>query len=173
MDKAQTITTEVLINTSNERIWDALFTKLGEAFLYNPNIERSHNTNDKLGEVGCERQCNMSSKTYVREKITKANPLKSITVDLIGGNMPMIKEMQIVFDLTKIKVDQTNVFLTAHFNTKALFIGVFAKAMFKKMLTNVLIGLKYYLETGRSISKETYKPIYSQYRNQQLNQSFN
>lgn len=173
MENTQTITTEVLINTSNEKVWEALFTKFGETFLYNPNVERSHYTNGKLGEIGCERQCNINSKTFVKEKITNAEPMKSVTVDLIGGNMPMVKEMQIVFDIKQLKYNQTNVLLTAYFTTKPSFMGIIAKGMFKKMLTNVLIGLKYHLETGRSVSKETFKPIYKQYRNLQLFHSFN
>jgi len=36
----------------------------------------------------------------------------------------------------------------------------------------MLIGLKYYLETGNQVSKKTYKPIFKSYQKLELAQSF-
>ena len=46
------------------------------------------------------------------------------------------------------------------------------KSPFKKKLTDMLIGLKYYLETGKQVSKKTYKPIFKTYQKLELSQSF-
>ncbi|MBI3587464.1 MAG: SRPBCC family protein [Ignavibacteriales bacterium] len=172
MENAKKIATDVVINASKERVWEALFTRFGEASIYNPNLEGSHFTKGSIGEVGCERQCSLDSKMFVKERIVKADPLKKFTVDIFGGNMPMVKKMMVDLEINPIGNSQTRVILSADFNAKPAFMGSLMKGSMKKKFTDMLIGLKYHLETGNRVSKKTYKPIYKQYQQLQLNQSF-
>ncbi len=173
MENAKTITTSVVVNASKEKVWDALFTRFGETYLFNPNLEGSHFTNGTSGDLGCERQCNLDSKTFIREKIVHADVLKSFSVDVVGGNMPMVKELNVNFNLDESAANQTTVSIQAHFKAKPAFMGVIMKSPFRTRLTNLLIGLKYHLETGKNVSKDTFNPVLKSYRKLQYNQSFN
>lgn len=172
MEKTKSIKAEIIINSSKESVWETLFTRFGETFVFNPNLESSHFTNGSPGEIGCERQCNLNTKIFVREKIVKAEPANKFTVDVIGGNMPMVDKMRVEFELIQIGNNRTRVSLQADISTKPSFMSLLTKGPFKKKLTDMLIGLKYYLETGKRVSKKIYKPIYKQYQQLQLNQSF-
>jgi hypothetical protein len=165
MENSKKITTgTVFVNASKQVVWDILFQRFGETYLYNPNIEGSHRTNGRQGEIGCERECSIDKKTNIKERIVKAEEFKSVTIDIIGGNMPMMKEMQVVMNMEPISANQTKVSITAYYTTKPSFMAGFVKGMFRRMLFEVLVGLKYYLETGTPVSKKTFKSISSGYR---------
>ena len=173
MGNPKKIATEaVLINASKQEVWNLLFHRFGETHLYNPNIEGSHDTNGKNGEIGCERQCSIDRKTNIKERIVQAEEFKSITVDVIGGNMPMVKEMQVVMLIDPVSPTQTKVRINATYTTKPSFMAGFVKGLFRKMLFGVLIGLKYYLETGHAVSKKSFKSISGKYRDLHGSQAF-
>lgn len=173
MKNSRSFTTKtVTIATSNEKIWDLLFNRFSETHLYNPNIEGSHELNNKQGEVGCERQCSLDKKTFIRERIVNAELGKTVTIDVIGGNMPMIREMQIRFVITSVSSSVTKVHLDAQFTTKPSFMASFVRGMFRNMLFKVLVGLKYHLETGKTVSKSSYKPVAKKFLKLKTGQSF-
>jgi len=172
MKKLRTLYTDVTINASKEKVWDALFTRFGEVHLYNPLLDGSHFVKGGTGEVGCERRCDLDSRTKLIERITKAEELKTFTVEIIDGNMPMVDTMIIEIELRELTAKQTAVLITAQYNTSPAFMGGLVKGMMKSKLTDMLIGLKYYLETGTAVSKKTYKPISKMYQQLQVNQSF-
>ncbi|MBI3124037.1 MAG: SRPBCC family protein [Ignavibacteriales bacterium] len=164
MKKQRKIKTEVYINASKEQVWEILFTRFGETHLYNPNLESSHFVSSNKGEVGCERQCDFDPKTRVVERITKSVELKSFSIDIVGGNMPFMETGLVEVELKSINSNQTKVNFTMNFVSKPAFMGLMMKGMMKKKLTDVLIGLKYYLETGNTVSKKTYGPVYKAYK---------
>lgn len=173
MGNPRKIATEaVLINASKQEVWNLLFHRFGETHLYNPNIEGSHGTNGKDGQVGCERQCSIDQKTNIKERIVKAEEFQSITVDIIGGNMPVVNEMQVIMLIDPVSLTQTKVRINATYTTKPSFMTGIVKGMFRKMLFGVLIGLKYYLETGNAVSKKSFKSISGKYRSLQGSQAF-
>ncbi len=165
MENATTFTTEsVTINASKEEIWDILFNRFGQTHLYNPNIIGSHDLDSRKGEVGCERQCNIDSKTFIKERIIAADTNKSLVIATIGGNMPMMKELQAEFSIQATGSHHSKVFITALYTTKPSFMAFFLKAMFRKMMFGVLVGLKYHLETGKKVSKSEYKGIFRSFQ---------
>lgn len=173
MGNPKKIATEaVFINASKQEVWNLLFHRFGETHLYNPNIEGSHGTNGKDGHVGCERQCSIDHKTNIKERIVQAEEFKSVTIDVIGGNMPMVKDMQVIMQIEPVSANQTKVVIVATYTTKPSFMAGFVKGMFRKMLFGVLIGLKYYLETGTVVSKKSFKSISAKYRSLQSSQAF-
>ena len=172
MKKLRTLYTDVTINVSKEKVWDALFTRFGEVHLYNPSLDSSHFIKGGKGEVGCERQCDLDSKTRIVERIVKADELKKFTIDIYDGNMPMLETMIVDIELVELASKKISVQLTANFNTKPAFMGVMMKGMMKAKLTDMLIGLKYYLETGKTVSKQTYKPIKKVFKLLRPSQSF-
>jgi hypothetical protein len=172
MENAKTISTSVVVNASKDKVWDTVYTRFGETYLFNPNLEGSHFTTGSSGDVGCERQCNLDSKTFIRERITNVNPLKGFSVDVVGGNMPMLKELRVHFDLKASGEHQTKVYINATFVAKPAFIGILMKLPFKIRLTNMLIGLKYFMETGHNVSKGTFSKVKKKYQALEINQAF-
>ena len=172
MANTKTITSEIEVNASNAKVWDTLYTNYGNIHLYNPNLEGSHFTSGNVGEVGCERECQLDSKTFVRERITKAIDQKSFTIETFDGNMPMVDTIEVDFILTPINPNKTRVGYVARFSTKPSFMAGLLKTVFNKKLKDLLVGLKYHLETGKTVTKSTYKPVYKQFKQLQPQQSF-
>jgi len=172
MKKPKSFQTEIIINASREKVWDALYTRFGETYLYNPNLDGSHFVTGSKGEVGCVRQCDMNAKTKIVEKIVNAKELKSFSIDIVGGNMPFVEQGRINIELTTIGTNQTKVIFEMHYTSKPAFMAAMMKGMMRTKLTDVLIGLKYYLETGNAVSKKSYKPVYKKFRLLGAQQSF-
>jgi len=129
MKKLREIHLEININKSKDQVWDLLFNKFGEVNLFNPVIESSHHTKGEVGEVGCERQCDINSTTSVHEKITAARGNDSFDVDIVKGGLPMMDQMKATWDLKEISKGQTRAKLTMYFNTKPAIVGAFMKGM--------------------------------------------
>ncbi len=172
MGKPAKITADIIINAPHHRLWDVLFNRFGDTFLYNPNLVGSHFTKNNSGELGCERECRLDAKTYIRETIVQVNHLKNFTLDVTGGNMPMVKDMRVEVRLESVAAGTTKVVLHAVITTSPSFMSVLMKSVFKQKLLNMLVGLKYYLETGRPVTKKTFKPVYNRYKRLAFNQSF-
>lgn len=172
MTNIKTITSEIEVNASNAKVWDALYTNYGNIHLFNPNLDGSHFTSGDVGSVGCERECQIDSKTFVRERITKAVDQKNFTIQIFDGNMPMVDTVEVDFILTSINPNKTRVSYVARFSTKPSFMAGLMKMPFNKKFKDILIGLKYHLETGKTISKSTYKPVYKRFKQLQPQQSF-
>jgi Polyketide cyclase / dehydrase and lipid transport len=172
MDNLRIIQTEVEINATKAKAWEALFTQFGEIYLFNPNLEGSHFSGGSKGEVGCERVCQLDAKTTIKEKIVSADELNNFRVEIIGGNIPFVNTMLVDIKLHAIDSEKTRVEIEAGFNTKPGFMAILMKSPFKKKIKDMLIGLKYYLETGKKVSKKTYKPIFKSYKKLELSESF-
>jgi len=86
--------------------------------------------------------------------------------------MPMVDSVTVDFFLTPISENKTRVAYVAKFSTKPAFMAIFMKPVFGKIFHKVLVGLKYHLETGKAITKDTYKPVAKRFKQLQPAQSF-
>jgi hypothetical protein len=172
MEKLREFQIEVNVNASKEEVWDLLFNKFGEVNLFNPEIEGSHHTTGVKGEVGCERQCDINSKTSIHERITAASGNDSFDVEIIKNDMPMMDKMLATWDLKDIGGGQTRARVTVRFNTKPAFMGALMKGMMSKMINRMAMGLKYHVETGNLVTKENIKSIVKEYKQLKGNKRF-
>lgn len=164
MEKLKELTVDLEVNSSKEEVWDLLFNRFGEVNVFNPLIEGSHHSSGQKGEVGVERVCNLDSKNSIREKITDARGNDSFDVDIIEGGLPMMDTMKATFDLKAIDTNQTLISFTMGFNTKPRFMAIMMTGMMQKMLTKMLVGLKYHLETGDTVTKKNISNIMKDYK---------
>ena len=164
MEKLKEAIIEIEVNSSKEEVWDLVFNRFGEVNVFNPLIEGSHHTSGKKGEVGVERVCHLDAKNSVREKITAARGNDSFDIDIIEGGLPMMKTMKGTFELKEIDTRKTRVIFTMKFNTKPAFMAIMMKGMMKKMLKKMLIGLKYHLETGDTVTKANISGIVKDFK---------
>ena len=147
------------IHASKEAVWDVLFNKFGEVNNFNPLIEGSHFLHGDEGHVGCERHCQIDSKTAVLERITRAEADLNFDVEIYEGGLPMMDKMLARFDLIEHGSEKTEVLFTMKFTTKPAFMGALMKGKMAKFFFKMLIGLKFHLETGELVTKENIKQI--------------
>ncbi len=155
---------EIVINASKEATWDLLFNRFGEVNNFNPLIEGSHHHSGEKGEVGCERQCQLSPTSTITEKITGARGNDSFDIDIVDGGLPMMDEMKATFNLEAIGSNKTKITFVTLFSTKPGFMAGLMKGMVENMLFKMLIGLKFHLETGELVDKENSKNIFRMYK---------
>ncbi|MDN3641769.1 SRPBCC family protein [Lutimonas halocynthiae] len=164
MKKLRTVSVDIMVNSTKAKAWDVLFNRFGEVNAFNPLIEGSHFTKGNIGELGCERQCDLDSKNSIHEKIVAVRGDSSFDIEIIQGGLPMIDKMKGTIDLKEILSNQTLVTATIHFNTSPAFMGSFLKGMIAKMFFKTLVGLKFYLETDAEVTKENIKDIMKTYK---------
>jgi len=155
----------IYIGAGKEKVWDVLFNQFGEVNNFNPLIDSSHYLNDKEGQVGCERQCQIDGKTAVQERITRAEAELNFDIEIYEGGLPMMDKMMARFDLVEKSAEDTEVLLTMNFSTKPAFMGALMKGKMSKFFFKMLIGLKYHLETGELVTKQNIKDIEKAYQN--------
>lgn len=172
MTKLNTITTDITIKVPLEKTWEALYTHFGDVSLFNPNLSDSYFTNATFGIVGSERECRIDKKSYFRERISRVDPLKNFTIELTRGNLPLVKTMQL--DVLFYQLDPCYTFITivAHINIRPAIMRFLMKGIYKSKLNDMLIGLKYYLETGKTVTKSSYHLVFQNYQLLKANESF-
>jgi hypothetical protein len=166
------VTVNINVIANQEAVWDLLFNRFGEVNVFNPLIEGSHQTIGVPGEVGCERQCDLDAKNSVHERIVAARGHHSFDIDIIKGGLPMMDIMKGTFDLESVSTHNTKVSFTMNFSTKPAFMAIMMKGMMGKMLSKMLVGLKYHLETGKFVTKENISGILKENKHLETNEAF-
>ena len=173
MKKLRNINLDIIVNASKEEIWDLTFNRFGEVNVFNPIIEGSHYVSEAKGAVGCERQCDMDSKgTHVVERIIDATGHDTFEIEIIGGNMPMMEKAYARFSFDEIGANKTRVRLEMRFRSKPAFMWPLMSMMMKRMMPDMLKGLKYHLETGEFVTKQNIKAIKRAYEGLREGQAF-
>ncbi|MCO4807588.1 hypothetical protein OAA53_02340 [Salibacteraceae bacterium] len=169
MGKLHEIKLEIDINASKEAIWETSFTKFGEVNNFNPLILSSHDIGDVRNQVGAERACEISAGKFIKEKITSSVGTESFKVDIIEGGLPMMGEMNAAFNLNALDPNNTNVQVSLFVSTKPAAMIHVMKGMMKAQFFDLLIGLKYHLETGMLVTKQNMGTIRKRYKAEAAN----
>jgi len=164
MKKLKTVKVDILVNSSKAKAWDVLFNRFGEVNTFNPLIEGSHFTKGNKGALGSERQCDLDGKNSIHEKIVAVRGDSSFDIEIIQGGLPMMDQMKGTIELKEILPNQTLVNATIQFNTSPVFMASILKGMVAKMFFKLLVGLKFYLETGQEVTKLNIKDIMKTYK---------
>jgi hypothetical protein len=172
MKKLRTVRVDIHINTSKDKAWDVLFNRFGEVNAFNPLIEGSHFTQGNQGELGCERQCDLDSKNSIQEKVVAVRGDSSFDIEIIQGGLPMMDTMKVTLDVEEVLANETLVTATINFNTSPTFMGGILKGTLSKMFFKLLVGLKFYLETGEEVSKQSIGDIMKTYKLMGPNDAF-
>ena len=154
-----------VINASVEKIWEVLFNQYGDIHIHNPTMTTSNYIDHVTkGELNCSRHCMFDDKLFVDEKITEVNENKSFKVEAYKHNLPFLKEMSAIYELSSIETDKTEVKMTSFVSTSPGFMIYLMKGQLGKGLIKHLFGLKYYLETGKFVNKDNYSKICKNYK---------
>lgn len=172
MKKLRTVSVDIEINRSKKEVWDIVFHKFGEVNAFNPLIEGSHLTQGSEGAIGCERQCDLDSKNSIQEKIVAVRDDRSFDIEIIQGGLPMMDKMKATLEVEELLKNRTLVTAIINYNTSPAFMGGIIKGSMGKMFFKLLVGLKYYLETGEEVTKQNIGDIMKSFSLLEANESF-
>jgi ribosome-associated toxin RatA of RatAB toxin-antitoxin module len=165
MKKLKETELDILIDASKKKTWDVLVNQFGNVNIFHPGTDSSHSVSGVEGEVGCERQCDFDSSTSVKEKLTAVRGTESYDVEVSG--FKMFDQMKVTWSLNEMSENKTNVHVLVKFRTKPAFMGSLIKGKISKMIFKVMIGLKYFLETGEEVTKVNFKEINKWFKNEE------
>ncbi len=156
--------TEV-INASKEKVWDVLFNEYGDIHVHNPGMIASHYMNNGTkGELNSKRHVNFSEKLWLDETITEAEEFKRVKMVADDHNLPMMKDMSATYELTPLGNDKTELKMTSVATSSPGFMMYLMKGQLAKGLVQHLFGMKYYIETGKTLSKEKFSEVIKNYK---------
>ena len=153
-----------VINASKEKTWEVLFNQYGDIHIHNPGMPTSkYIGNSSKGELNCSRHVTFNDKLFLEETITEVNDNKSFKVVAYNHNLPLMKEMSAIYELKSIETNKTEVKMTSIATTSPGFMIFLVKGQLGKGLKKHLFGLKYYLETGKTVNMDNYSEVYKSY----------
>lgn len=154
-----------IINVSKEKVWEVLFNQYGEIYIHNPGMPTSkYLDNTTKGEINVSRHVTFDDKLFLEETITEVNEKESFKVEAYDHNLPFLKKMAAIYQLTSIDDNKTELKMISSVSTSPKFMIYLMKGQLGKGLKQHLFGLKYYLETGKTVSKEDYSKIFKSYK---------
>jgi hypothetical protein len=153
------------INASRERIWEVLFNQYGDVYIHNPTMPTSNYMHQaSKGELNCFRHCMFNDKLFVDEKITKAKENESVTMVVTKHNLPFLKDMSATYELSIIGKDITEVKMTSLNSFSPGFMKYLMRKKLSKAVATHLFGMKYYIETGKTVDKNNYSKIFKSHK---------
>jgi len=153
-----------VINASTEKVWEVLFKQYGAIHIHNPGMIASSYMGDSTeGAVDVVRLCEFSEKLRLEEVITRVDAHKSFRVVATTHNLPLMKHLSATYELTTIDAGTTEVKMTSYNSTAPRFMIHLVKGPMAKALRKHLFGLKYYIETGKTVNAENYNAVFKDY----------
>lgn len=154
-----------VINASKEKTWEVLFNQYGTIHIHNPGMPTSkYIGNATKGGLNVSRHVTFDDKLFLEETITKVNENNSFKVEAYKHNLPQLKKMSAIYQLTSIEQNKTEVKMTSFATTTPSFMIYLMKGQLGKGLKQHLFGLKYYIETGKTVNKDNYSAIFKSYK---------
>ena len=155
---------KVTIGASREDVWEVLFTQYGDIHMHNPTMDSSKYMHDALkGELGSARHVQFSDKLYLQEKIADVDEGNAFTVVSTEHNLPFLNTMSATYELSSIEPELTEVTMTSQNSTSPGFMIYLMRGQLRRSLAKHLFGLKYYVETGRTVNKDNYSEVFEAY----------
>ncbi len=153
------------INAPIEQVWDVLFNQYGDIHIHNPTMQASSYMNGaKKGELNVVRHCDFTDKLFVDEKITIFESNKMVNIDVVKHNLPMLDHLSAKYELKSIEENKTEVKMTSLNSASPGFMIHLMKGRLRKNVGQHLFGMKYFIETGKTVDKKNYKEVYKNYK---------
>ena len=146
--------TEIRIDAPREKVWEVL-SDLGGIYKWNPGVSHSRSTSESSGGEGATRHCDLASpKGYLEERAFDWREGEGFKIDVYESNLP-IKRNVVEFTVRSVE-DGTIVSVAPDYELKfgpigALLDRLVAGRQLRKGMDNLLVGLKYHVETGELV----------------------
>ncbi len=166
----QTFEVSRIINQPIEKVWSFVaddFTGIAKA---HPKLSGSHLIEGSpISGEGCERICylNDSKKKYTKEVLknyNRDNYSFDAKIYELGG-LPMDETVSVGhYKLEKIDEQSCKLIFTMEYRTKPAFLGSMVKGKFKSQISDYLLAVDHYLNTGEEVHKSNFKAIKKEYK---------
>jgi Polyketide cyclase / dehydrase and lipid transport len=163
-------TTEIKVDASPQQIWNAL-SKYANVSTFHAGVAASVAGKDYQNEasLGAERTCTIydgSREVTLVEKITEFEEGKFYRYEVFEWKNFPLKAMFFGFSIRQNEKEETFLSLTQNYRLNPGFITGLMKWKIKKQQRTILLGYKYYIETGEKnvpereiLKKTTYKNV--------------
>jgi carbon monoxide dehydrogenase subunit G len=150
---------ETRINAPADAVWDAL-ADFGGVWRYSPTVNESHSTSEATTGLGAERHCDLTfAGASVEERIVDWQEGRSMDVQIVEGKRtPPMTDIIAHFELEP-DGDATIVRASMRYDMKFGPLGwamdhTMVRPKFGSAFSQILAGLKHYLETGETVTGE-------------------
>ena len=152
-----TFSTRIRINARKEKVWEVL-ADLSAIYKWNPGVSHSHSTSEFSQGEGVTRHCDLQgfgrNIGYLEERAIDWREGEGFKIDIYDSNMP-IKRNLVAFSI-EADGDISVVTVAPDYEIKYGPIGglidlLVARRQLKKGMSELLAGLKYYVETGNEV----------------------
>lgn len=156
---------KVIINASKEKTWEVLFNQYGDIHIHNPTMQTSNYMNNaSKGELNCVRHCEFTEKLFLDEKITEVNGTDDFSITVTKHNLPFVKEMAATYEVISLEAEKTEVRMTSFNSFSPKFMKYLMRGQMGKSLKKHLFGMKYYIETGKTVDMKDYDEVFKNYK---------
>ena len=152
------------INASREEVWEVLFAQYGDIHIHNPTMTASsymHGASEGASDV--VRHCEFGEKLYLDEQITDVDELKSFRVEVLEHNLPFVKHMSAIYELSSTADEATELRMVSFNSFAPGFMKYLMRGQMRKNVAKHLFGLKYYIETGNTVDQDNYTEVFDAY----------
>ncbi len=115
------------------------------------------------GAINVVRHCKFNDKLFLDEKITDFTNHKSVTIEVIKHNLPMLKHLSATYELKSLGSNKTELSMLSQNSAFPGFMIHLMKGQLKKSVGQHLFGMKYFIETGKIVDSKNYQEIHSNY----------
>ena len=148
----------IKIYAPKEQVW-AVLSDLGSIYKWNPGVAYSYSTSDSSGGEGATRHCDIQGplKGYLEERAFDWREGESFKIEIYDTNFPLKRNI-VQFSLRADGSD-TIVEVSPEYQLKFGALGAVMDRLafnrqFRKGMTGLLTGLKYYVETGEEVANK-------------------
>lgn len=113
------------------------------------------------GELGCMRHTKFSDKLFLDEKIEEFEEHQSLTVVATEHNLPFLRKMSATYELSDRGDGTTELKMTSYASTFPRFMIYLMRGQLGASLRKHLFGMRYYIETGKTVSMENYDEVHA------------
>ncbi|PCJ96905.1 MAG: hypothetical protein COA50_06320 [Flavobacteriaceae bacterium] len=167
------VTSEVVITKSHEKVWKTLYEDFGNVALFNPNIDNSNFIEGHtIGAEGAQRQCNVNENKYVKESIINVEEGKGFALVIDEAHGIPFNRVYVEYQITALEMGKTKVVQHIYYRTKPALMGQIMKGKLGNSFESIIVGLKYHMETGDTVTKKKYKKIKKVFRNMEDSAQF-
>lgn len=156
---------KTVINATKEKIWDVLFNQYGDIHIHNPTMKSSNYMGEATkGSLNSVRHCMFNDRLFLNEKISEVTENDRLSIVVTKHNLPFVKEMSATYELSPIGNEMTEVKMTSYNSFSPHFMKHLMKGQMGKSIVKHLFGMKYYIETGKTVNKNNYSDILKKYK---------
>ncbi len=160
------IDSSVLINAPIDKVWKVVAEDFSDNQKHMLGVKKSYYIKKNKNFIGSIRRSEHGGEEYIDVKITHWNKnRKYVQWIIVEENVPLLSEGVGSYQLKYVNESTTKLTQMGGYRMKPQFLDGLAKGRIKSMFKDILLGIKYQIETGNSFSKDAKKEVFNDYVN--------